>query len=96
VNLRVFVHFIGPDGRLWGQSDKWNPADFPMVGWPLDQYVRDEHDALLRPDAPPGEYSVIAGLWDGDTGQRMRLLDAQGEPLPADGVVLTTSFVVRP
>ena len=29
VNLRVFIHLMGPDGQLWGQSDKWNPADFP-------------------------------------------------------------------
>ncbi len=95
-NLRVFVHFIGPDGELWGQSDKWNPADFPMNGWPLDHYVRDEHNARLRPDAPPGAYTVNAGLYEGDTGVRMRVLDASGAPTEADGVVLTTTFVVRP
>ena len=95
-NLRVFVHFLGPDGNLWGQSDKWNPADFPMNGWPLDLYVRDEHDAQLRPDAPPGVYTVRAGLWDSETGIRMHVLDANGVVTDADGVVLTTEFVVRP
>ncbi len=95
-NLRVFVHFLGPDGNLWGQSDKWNPADFPMNGWPLDLYVRDEHDAPLRPDAPPGVYTVRAGLYDGETGVRMRVLNANGAVTDADGVVLTTEFVVRP
>ena len=95
-NLRVFVHFLGPDGNLWGQSDKWNPADFPMNGWPLDLYVRDEHDALLRPDAPPGVYTVRAGLWDGETGVRMHILDPNGAVTDADGVVLTTEFVMRP
>jgi hypothetical protein len=96
VNLRVFIHLMGPDGQLWGQSDKWNPADFPTGRWPLDHYVRDEHDALLRLDAPPGKYQVIAGLWDGDTGLRMRQLDANGQPTGADGIVLTDSFNVWP
>jgi hypothetical protein len=35
-------------------------------------------------------------LWDGNTGARMRLLDATGSPLDADGVVLLDSFVVQP
>lgn len=95
-NLRVFVHFLGPDGSLWGQSDKWNPADFPMNGWPLDLYVRDEHDARLHPNAPPGVYTVRAGLWDGETGVRMHVLDANSAVTDQDGVVLTTEFVVRP
>ena len=94
-SLRVFVHFIGPDGQLWGQSDKWNPADFVMTRWPLDYYVRDEHQASLRPDAPPGQYQVIAGLWNGDTSARMHLLDSNGNAMTADGVVLTTSFTVQ-
>jgi hypothetical protein len=95
-NLRVFVHFIGPDGQLWGQSDKWNPADFIMTLWPLDRYVRDEHMAQLRADAPPGQYLVVAGLWDGETGERMRVLDAGGHLSGADGVVLATTLTVRP
>lgn len=95
VNLRVFIHFIGPDGRLWGQSDKWNPADFPTSRFPLDRYVRDEHQAALLSDAPPGQYTVVAGLWDGDTNVRMRVLDATGHPTDADSVVLTTSFEVK-
>jgi hypothetical protein len=96
VNLRVFIHLIGPDGQLWGQSDKWNPADYPTARWPLDHYVRDEHDVQLRPDAPPGQYQVIAGLWDGETGVRMHRLDAGGQSTDADGILLSDSFTVRP
>jgi hypothetical protein len=81
---------------LWGQSDKWNPADFPTGRWPLDQYVRDEHEALLRPDAPPGIYQVMAGLWDPDSGARMHVLDANGQPTASDGVLLVDNFEVRP
>ncbi len=93
---RVFIHLIGPDGRLWGQSDKENPADFPTSRWPLDRYVRDEHTAQIRPDAPAGVYRLMAGLWDGDTGVRLRVLDAAGQPTEVDGVVLSEAFEVRP
>jgi hypothetical protein len=93
---RVFIHFIGPDGQLWGQSDKWNPADFPTSRWPLDRYVRDEHTAQLQPDAPAGTYRVVTGLWDGGTGVRLRVLGADGLPTEVDGVVLSETFEVRP
>ncbi len=95
MNLHVFVHFVGPDGQLWGQSDKWNPADFPLTLWPLDHYVRDEHLADLRPDAPSGTYTILAGLWDPTTLQRMRLLAGADQSPEADSILLMDSFVVE-
>ena len=35
-----------------------------------------------------------AGLWDGDSGLRMHLLDGKGQPTPADGIVLSDTFTV--
>ncbi len=95
-NLRVFIHVLGPDGQLLAQSDKENPADFPTSRWPTDRYVRDEHALQLPGDIPPGEYRVVAGLWDGETGRRMHVLDAAGQVTAMDGVVLTETFSVRP
>lgn len=95
-NLRVFIHVLAPDGTLVAQSDKANPADFPMGRWPTNLYVRDEHDLLLGPDVPPGDYRIVAGLWDGETGQRMRVLAANGAPTAADSVVLAEVFTVLP
>jgi hypothetical protein len=97
LDLSVFVHFIGPDGQLWGQSDKLVPVEyFPTGRWPLNRYFRDDHQVTLRPDAPPGEYTVRAGLWDEFTGVRMHVLDANGNVTDQDGIVLTTKFVVQP
>jgi hypothetical protein len=98
-NLRVFVHFIGPDGQLWGQSDRLRPGGFdslPTGRWPFYRPVRDDHEAVLRPDAPPGEYQIRAGLWDGYTGARMHVLDSNGNVTDQDSVVLTATFVVQP
>jgi hypothetical protein len=95
-NLRVFIHVLGPDGQLVAQSDKENPADFPMSRWPTDHYVRDEHDLRLGHDVPPGEYHVVAGLWDGATGERMHTLNGAGQATTMDGVVLAEKLIVRP
>jgi len=95
-NLSVFVHLLGPDGQLWGQSDEMNPSDFPTSRWPVNHLMRDAHVATLRPDAPPGVYTVRAGLWDRYTGLRMRVLDGNGAVTDQDGVALTSTFVVQP
>ena len=97
LDLRTFVHFLGPDGKLWGWSDKVSPVDYlPTSRWPFNRYMSDAHMAVLQPEAPPGVYTVRAGLWDGYTGQRMHVLDASGVVTDQDGAVLTTTFVVRP
>ena len=95
-DLRVFVHVLTPDGQLVAQSDKENPADYPMSRWPTDRYVRDEHDLLLAGELAPGTYRLVTGLWDGASGERMRALDAAGQPTGLDGVVLTDTFTVAP
>jgi hypothetical protein len=90
-NYQVYVHLIGPDGRLWGQSDKLNPADFPTSRWPTDRYVRDEHRPALLPNAPPGVYSIVVGLWDATTGERLPVFDADGEQA-GEGIVLSQAL----
>lgn len=92
-DYQVFVHLIGPDGQLWGQSDKLNPADFPTSRWPADRYVRDEHVAVLLPDAPEGEYRLIAGMWGGQGGARLQAWTLNGTPL-GDGIELPVRLQV--
>jgi hypothetical protein len=91
----VFVHLYGPDGQLWGQSDKPDPVVFfPTTRWPLGRVLADAHTVQIKPDAPPGVYRLAVGLWDRATGQRSHPLDAAGQPLPDDVFTLTDQFVV--
>jgi len=97
LDLSVFVHMIGPDGLLWGQSDKLMPVDFfPTGRWPLNRYLSDEHTLTLQSDAPLGQYTLKAGLWDRYTGLRMHVLDANSQVTDQDGIVLTTQVIVQP
>jgi len=80
INYQVFVHLLRPDG-LVAQSDKINPGEFPTKRWPLDKYVRDEHQLTLPADLAPGEYELFAGLWVQADGWRLPLLDSQGQQI---------------
>ncbi|MEJ2754132.1 MAG: hypothetical protein P8169_15865, partial [Chloroflexota bacterium] len=77
INYQVFVHLLGADG-LAAQSDKINPGEFPTRRWPIDKYVRDEHQLEIPADLPPGDYEVAVGLWVQSDGWRLPLLDEEG------------------
>jgi hypothetical protein len=93
----VFVHFYGPNGALFGQADKPDPIVFvPTTRWLPGLVRQDVEVAVLRPDAPPGVYTVAVGLWDRSTGRRSLVLDAAGQPTKQDKLVLTNQFTVGP
>jgi len=71
-DYKVFVHLLGPDGRLVAQSDAM-PASWtrPTSGWQVGEFVTDPHTLDLKPDLPPGEYRLVAGMYDATTGQRL-------------------------
>lgn len=77
INYQVFVHVLGPEGLI-AQSDKLNPGDFPTRRWPVDKYIRDEHELFLPEDLAPGRYEVAAGVWVQGDGWRLPLLDSTG------------------
>jgi hypothetical protein len=48
----------------------------------------DQHQVSLRANAPAGEYTLNAGLWLRESGERARVLDGQGRPGEAGHVRL--------
>ena len=93
----VFVHFYGPNGELRGQADKPDPVImYPTTRWALGRIQQDVEVAVINPDAPPGIYIVAVGLWDRSTGQRSHPLDAGGQPLQPDKLILSDTFRVNP
>ena len=81
-----------PDGVLVTQSDKLNPGEFPTRQWPLDKYVRDEHQLRLPSDLPPGEYIIAVGLWVQTEGWRLPVFDESGAQI-GDNFVLSSLAV---
>jgi hypothetical protein len=78
----VFVHLVGPDGRLHGQVDAWPvQGTHPTGRWMPGEEVSDPYEVRLDPDAPPGPYRVEVGLYLLATMQRLQIVDANGQPI---------------
>lgn len=94
-NFKVFNHLVGQDGTIWGQRDNV-PGDgaLPTAGWQPGEYLTDTYEIEVKPDAPPGSYSLLVGMYDEGSGTRLPTFDAKDEPL-GDHVVLSKIEVVK-
>lgn len=85
----VFVHLLDAAGNKVAQLD-WTPHDtigkLPTSSWPADWPVADRRLLPLPPELAPGDYTLIAGLYDWQTG--MRLPATGGNAGAADVAVL--------
>ncbi len=71
-NYKVFVHATAPDGFVIAQHDAQPLNDLrPMTSWRPGEAVRDNH-GLALPETYRGPVRVVIGLYDPDTGQRLR------------------------
>lgn len=86
----VFVQLVDESGRVIAQSDAV-PAEAtrPTTGWRPGEYIEDSHLLKFNENAAPSSATLIAGLYDPVTGQRVRLADG------TDAAVLMRGVVVR-
>ena len=78
----VFVHLVGPDGRLHGQVDTWPvQGSYPTSQWTSGEEVTDSYDVRLAPDAPPGHYRVEVGWYLVATMHRLPIVNVDGQPI---------------
>ena len=92
---KVFAHLVGPDGKLWGQHDA-EPAggSAPTITWAAGEFVSDTHVIHLMPEAPPGDYRLLVGMYHEASGQRLpAFLD--GKRMPNDALPLAEVHVER-
>lgn len=96
-NYKVFVHLVGPENLRVAQHDSEpNNGAAPTAAWQAGQVVLDEHPLTIAPTAPPGTYHLMVGLYQGDTGRRLRLLRNGSKPIQADAVTLAGVRVTPP
>jgi hypothetical protein len=75
ISYTVFLQLLDPQGRVRGQVDAVpQGGGYPTMWWLPGEVVDDELTIELAPDAPPGPYRLITGLYDPATGTR--LMDA--------------------
>lgn len=83
-DYKVFLHLVDQNGQLWAQHDG-EPGYFfsPTTRWQPGEMVDDRHELVWRESEtpPPGRYLLFAGLYDPASGQRLAVLDENGQPL---------------
>lgn len=72
--LKVFVHLVDGEGRLWMQHDG---LDSPARFWQPGDRIVQIHTFTLPSDAPPGVYTLRVGLYDRETLLPYPLRDGQ-------------------
>jgi hypothetical protein len=76
--FHFFNHLVDDEGRRWGQKD--GPG-YPVGQWQEGDVVVSWFDISISPDAPPGEYWVLTGMYTYPQGVRASVLDERGQPV---------------
>lgn len=84
--LTAFVHLYDAAGALVAQHDGPPAQNFaPGALWQAGDVIHDQHTVPLAQPLPPGEYRLVAGVYDPTSGERLAAADGRGAPL-ADNV----------
>jgi hypothetical protein len=95
-NYSVFAHVRGTGETLWAGQDSWpQHGAAPTSTWRQGVGIRDPYQLTLKPDTPPGQYTIEVGLYDA-AGDRLRLFDPNGVPTDSDFVYLSHVRVEAP
>ena len=94
--LNVFVHLVEEGGEPLAQGDGPPLAgDYPTDVWATGEVIADGR-MLPLPDAPSaGRYTLLVGLYNLQTGERLPAFDEHGARLPADAIPLGVVEVGR-
>ena len=92
----VFIHLLDQEGRFRGQVDA-PPGDgaYPTTGWLPGEYLVDRYTLTIAPDASPGPHVLEVGMYLPDTGARLPVRDAAGQPLGDRVLLAETPILVR-
>lgn len=87
----VFTQLIGPDNLVWAQQDNQpQGGSYPTRQWTPAEKVVDRYVLQLKEGAPAGQYRLLVGMYDLNTGQRLPAINAEGQRLPNDAIELAT------
>jgi hypothetical protein len=72
----IFVHALDEAGERWGQQDTQPQGGaYPMTRWLVGEVVEDRYEVSIRAEGPATGYHLILGLYDWQTGARLRVGD---------------------
>ncbi len=106
-NYTVFLQLLDDVNHLVAQRDA--QPQTPSIDWQPDTPIADRHGLWVQPGTPPGDYRLVAGLYNSVTGERLKLEDGQSaldlaritieknlSPLPIDAFSIQHRLDVPP
>ncbi|MCI0475020.1 MAG: hypothetical protein L0Y55_02125, partial [Anaerolineales bacterium] len=87
-----FAHLIGAvnpatQSPVWAQDDTQpGRGSFPTSRWQNGEVIVDEYRLNLAA-LPRGQYQIEIGMYNLETGARVRSVDATGAPMESNRVV---------
>jgi hypothetical protein len=92
----VFIHLMDAAGEVVAQADAPpRQGRYPTSIWEAGERVIDLKIIDIPPDAVPGEYTILSGLYDPATGVRLPAYGADGSRYANDAAVLTSIRIVE-
>lgn len=89
-NLKVFTQLLNAAGdQVAGQDSVPMNGAAPVTEWPVEAIIADPHRIEIPPNLPPGQYTVIVGLYN-NFNERVRSIDPSGFGHPNHAVRLET------
>lgn len=90
-DYHVFVHLVDQESNMVGQGD--GPplnGDYATQFWAAGEYLVDEHVLLVEPETSAGTYTLLVGLYDRQSGQRLAIRtgdsDAANDQVPVASI----------
>jgi hypothetical protein len=89
----VFAHLLDQDGQLVAQQDS-EPVggSRPTTSWSPGEVIVDRLGILIPPNLNGGEYQLVVGMYQPDTGERLPVRDLGdgmgGDTIAGDSVAL--------
>ncbi|MDI9547235.1 MAG: phospholipid carrier-dependent glycosyltransferase [Chloroflexota bacterium] len=87
-NYKAFVHLLDAEGAIVAQSDATPGPDYPTNRWLAGEVVLDSHQLELPSGLTPGVYTVVTGLYDPISAERLNASADDGQPLPDNRAVV--------
>ncbi|MEW5959471.1 MAG: hypothetical protein AB1801_17240, partial [Chloroflexota bacterium] len=93
-NYTMFVQLLDRQGqRVTGWDSQPLNGQYPTSAWQPGEVVVDDIELPIPAGLAPGDYRLVTGMYDLDTGQRLPATGGDVRPLPGNMIVLTQVFM---
>jgi hypothetical protein len=79
VNYSALAQLVDEQQHLYNGQDNLHPGNLPANRWEPWGFVQDRHQVRVPPGTPPGDYFLVAGLYDPTTWARLPVVEGGDE-----------------